>query len=97
MQISATIVLLAIVVEQVTNIIKGAVPVIRDEWSRLTAIIVGIILCFATQVGVLAELNVPIVFPAVDYIVTGLLISRGSNFLHDLLEGVNAYVQARKR
>ncbi|KAF0197470.1 MAG: hypothetical protein FD169_452 [Bacillota bacterium] len=97
MQISATILLLAIVVEQVTNIIKSALPAIRDEWSRVSAIFVGIILCFATRIGILADLNVPVVYPAVDYIITGLLISRGSNFVHDMFEGVNSYVQTRKR
>ena len=97
MQISATVILLAIVVEQITNIIKGAVPGIRDEWSKVAAIVVGIILCFATGMGILAELNVPVAYPAVDYIVTGLLISRGSNFIHDMFTGVNSYVKARKR
>ena len=97
MQISATVILLAIVVEQITNIIKGAVPRIRDEWSKVTAIVVGIILCFATRMGILAELNVPVAYPAVDYIVTGMLISRGSNVVHDMLTGVNTYMQARKR
>ncbi|MDP3486998.1 MAG: hypothetical protein Q8S19_03580 [Bacillota bacterium] len=97
MQISATVILLAIVVEQITNIIKGAVPGIREEWSKVAAIVVGTILCFSTRMGILAELNVPVAYPAVDYIVTGLLISRGSNVLHDMFDGVNSYVQTRKR
>lgn len=97
MQVSATVVLLAIVVEQITNIIKGAVPGIRDEWSKVAAMVVGIVLCFGTRVGVLAELNVPVVYPVVDYVITGMLISRGSNVMHDMFTGVNTYMQARKR
>ncbi|MBT9136507.1 MAG: hypothetical protein DDT34_01588 [Firmicutes bacterium] len=30
-------------------------------------------------------------YPVVDYILTGLLISRGSNVLHDLLQQVGKY------
>lgn len=96
MQLSATIVLLAIVVEQVTNIIKSVIPAVHDEWSQVAAILVGIVLCASARVGMLAELNVPIAYPVVDYVITGLLISRGSNLIHDLFQGVNSFARANK-
>lgn len=88
MEISATIVLLAFVVEQVTSVLKGAIPALRGHLAQSTSMIVGIVLCFSTRVGVLQELSVPTALPFVDYIVSGLLISRGSNFVHDTLHSL---------
>ncbi|MBS3872762.1 MAG: hypothetical protein KGZ92_08155 [Firmicutes bacterium] len=85
MEWSATIVLLAIVVEQVTTVLKGAVPAIKGNLAQATSMLVGIVLCFSTRVGLLQQLSVPTVYPFVDYLVSGLLISRGSNFLHDVI------------
>jgi len=93
---TATIlVLLAVVVEQVVGIIKSAIPKVRNSYSALAAIIVGIALCASTEVGVLAALNVPVVYPAIDYIVSGLLISRGANLIHDLLHNFSTYAKTR--
>lgn len=94
MQVSATLVLLAVVVEQVVTILKGAFPNIRDSYSQIAAMAIGIILCVSAQMGVLTELKVPVVYPFVDYVVTGLLISRGSNLIHDLLHGVSNYTRS---
>jgi len=84
MEISASLILLAIVTEQVTEIIKQAIPQIRNCCSHLVSIAIGVLLCVSTRMGALAELGVSVDYPVVDYVITGLLISRGSNFLHSL-------------
>lgn len=96
MQVSATIILLAIVVEQVTNIIKSAFPAVQKQWCQVVAMVVGIALCLGTRVGILAELNIPVAYPVIDYVISGLLISRGSNLVHDMFQGVNNFVESRK-
>jgi fatty acid desaturase len=95
MDIVTTLVLLAVVVEQVVGIIKSAFPKVRNSYSALAAMLVGITLCISTRVGVLSALNVPIAFPIVDYIISGLLISRGANLIHDLLHGFSNYARNR--
>ncbi|MBS3937484.1 MAG: hypothetical protein KGZ50_02765 [Peptococcaceae bacterium] len=91
MELPLTIVLLAIIVEQVTTVLKGAFPVIRGNRAQAGSMVIGVILCLSTRVGLLQELSVPTIYPVVDYILTGLLISRGSNLLHDLLQQVGKY------
>lgn len=81
----ATLVVLAILVEVCVDIIKSAIPVIRGWKSQLTSIIVGILLATATATGMLNSLGVQLSVPWIDYFLTGLIISRGSNFIHDLL------------
>ena len=97
MQMSASLILLAIVTEQVTEILKQAVPGIRVTYSKLVSMAIGIVLCYSTKIGLLHELDVPIVYPLVDYVITGLLISKGSNFLHDLFSRFNTAILQRSR
>jgi len=83
-----TIVLLAVIVEVVTNGIKAVFPLIKGEnrnGSRLMAAIVGIILCITTSIGILHKLNINVRYDLIDYIITGIIISRGSNAVHDII------------
>lgn len=49
------------------------------------ALIVGIIVSMATQIDVFTILNFGIAIPFVGSFLTGILISRGANVIHDLL------------
>lgn len=83
-----TVLLLAVIVEVVTNGIKAAFPIVKGEngnGSRIMAAIVGIIICTTTNIGILSKLNIDVHFLFVDYIITGIIISRGSNAVHDII------------
>ncbi len=84
----STIFLLAVIVEVVTNAIKAAFPFVKGgeekNGSRITAAVVGIILCITTRVGILKNLNIDISLEILDQIITGIIISRGANAVHDL-------------
>lgn len=81
----ASLVILAILVEVCVDIIKAALPLIKGYRCQLTSVIIGVLLATATTTGLLAMLEVNIAYAWVDYFLTGLIISRGSNFIHDLL------------
>lgn len=89
----STIILLAIIVEVVTNAIKAAFPIVKGgeekKGSRITAAIVGIILCITTNVGILDNFNIEISFEILDHIITGIIISRGANAVHDITSSFN--------
>ncbi|MCR3922610.1 MAG: hypothetical protein NUK65_08875 [Firmicutes bacterium] len=86
----STIVVLAIIVEFTTEIVKSIVPSIRGQYSRIVAILLGMILCVSTRSGLLAIFMIePFFLPQIDYFLTGLIISRGSNILHDLVAKIN--------
>jgi hypothetical protein len=44
----------------------------------------------------LAALGIPLQIPYLGMILTGILVSRGANFMHDLLGSVNAIYQSKK-
>lgn len=93
-----TVVLLAIIVEVVTNAIKTTIPWVKGgkkkNGSRLTAAIVGITLCITTHVGILHNLNIAISLDIIDYIITGIIISRGANAVHDI---TNAFSKSKNK
>ena len=56
--------------------------------DRIGAFIVTIVISMATQLDVFAILNFGISIPFVGSFLTGILISRGANFIHDLLNKI---------
>ena len=84
-----TVVFLAVIVEVVTNAIKSTFPFVKGgsekKGSRITATVVGITLCITTNVGILNKVDIAINYNILDYVITGIIISRGANTVHDLI------------
>jgi hypothetical protein len=51
--------------------------------------LVGIILATLTGVGIFATLDIPVKYAIIDYLLTGVIISRGANIVHDLASRLN--------
>ena len=50
---------------------------------RYVSVLIGVALCILYQVDLLAYFDLVSPWPFVGWIITGLLIGRGSNFIHD--------------
>ena len=75
----AVVVVFAILVEAIINITLSEVPV----WGwvkKVCAYAVGIVLCVIWKVGVISMIGVAGGVPIADYVITGIVISRGSNY-----------------
>ncbi|MDD3493550.1 MAG: hypothetical protein PHZ19_08670 [Candidatus Thermoplasmatota archaeon] len=59
---------------------------VQDLVSKYAAAVVGVALCFLYEVDVLLLVGLKPVWVAGGYIVTGLLIGRGANFVHDFVK-----------
>ena len=82
-----TIFVLALMVEFSTEIIKGVFGA-RKGMGKALAILMGMILCVSTRTGLLQTFGLDILYPMMDYLLTGLIISRGSNIVHDLFSRI---------
>lgn len=60
----------------------------RIDVNQCGVICLAIGACIVTRTALLQEIGISAKIPWVDEICTGLLLSRGSNFVHDLLEKV---------
>lgn len=85
----STVFILSLLVELSTEIIKSAVGFIRGSRTQFVSIVLGIVICFVTTTGILSALDIYIRIPAFDFLITGLIISRGSNIVHDLIKKIN--------
>ncbi|MFW5981460.1 MAG: hypothetical protein ACOCRU_02665 [bacterium] len=84
-----TVLLLAVIVEVLTNSIKAIIPSIKEGYkkngSRIASAVVGITLCITTRIGIISNLDIFISYKIIDYIITGIIISRGANAVHDII------------
>lgn len=64
--------------------------------DRVGALVVGLLLAIGTGLDLMFMVGIPIKIPYVGRILTGLLISRGANFVHDILQSINNIQQNSK-
>lgn len=65
--------------------------------DRVGAIAVGLLLSIGTGTDILAMAGISHKIPLVGMILTGLLISRGSNFIHDFVQGISSISKTAKQ
>lgn len=76
-----------IFIAAITEAIVETFKKVHDfKGEAIVALIVAILLCFLTKTCILCLAKITILPPQVDYIIAGILCSRGSNFLHDFLK-----------
>lgn len=90
------VVAVAIIAEAVWETLKMTWQ--KDKYAtidRAGSLLLGLLLAFATDIDILALVDIKVKF-YVGTILTGILISRGSNFVHDLLGTINSLYQGSK-
>ena len=58
----------------------------KVDLNRIGSAILGILLCILANVDFFALVGVELSIPIVGVVLSGLLVSRGANFVHDLLK-----------
>ena len=88
MEAIAVLMILALLVEAVVETVKQAVSG-GVKWPNVVAMAGGIGICIASGAGIFSILG--IAFPVwLDAAITGVLVSRGSNFISDLFGRLKA-------
>lgn len=62
----------------------------KASLDRIGALAVGLILTITTRMDILALVGLPSITPLVGMILGGIIISRGANFVHDLIKRVQS-------
>ncbi|MDL2318184.1 hypothetical protein LJC74_03695 [Eubacteriales bacterium OttesenSCG-928-A19] len=87
----AMVLMMAVIVEAIVEVVKGWVPAETKTpgwvWPVVSAVL-GVGLCIAASVDVFALLDVSLSVPLLGAVLTGVLISRGANFVHDLWNNI---------
>ncbi|HHT66063.1 MAG: hypothetical protein ACOX25_05710 [Caldicoprobacterales bacterium] len=80
---------IAIVAESIWETIKMMGKDGKFNWDRIGAMIVGLLIAFGTGADLFQMLGIPFRIPYLGIFLTGMLISRGANFIHDLFLALN--------
>lgn len=88
MDIFVKLIVLGILVEAITEVVKLIFVDGELNWNHLISIFIGITFSLAVGLDLLELLNLNSNLPFVGEIATGLIISRGSNAVHDILERI---------
>ena len=88
----ALVVLFEVLVEALVEVIEAGLPdtITPPSWLwPVVSSVIGVAMCVAAHVDALAVLGVEIAIPFIGQVITGLLVSRGSNFLHIVWKKIN--------
>lgn len=85
----AKILILSIIGEAIWETLKMFWQEGKISKDRIGALIVCIIIVWSTDLDIMTTLGIPVKFKVIGILLTGILISRGSNFIHDLFSSVN--------
>ena len=91
-----SLVILAMIGEAVWETAKMVWQNGKISTDRIGAIAIGELLAIGAGMDILAMVGIPLSIPYLGMILTGLLISRGANFVHDLLKSINNLQQNTK-
>ncbi len=82
----AQLALAAILTEKLWESIKLVWEKKRLSIDRLGALALGITIALGTKIDLFATVGLPITIPYLGLILTGVIISRGANFVHDIFK-----------
>lgn len=79
------IIFLATFVEGLINYITGDSDGVPRVVLKYAALVVGVLAAIAYQVDIPTMAGLATAWPVANYIVSGIIIGRGSNYVHDVL------------
>lgn len=88
MQNLTVIVIMAILIEAVITYVKTWVVDKKLQWQVLVSVVLGIIVSIAYNLDIPAAVGITCGVPFVGCVITGILISRGSNYIFDLIKKI---------
>ena len=91
-----SIIILAFLVEAIYTNLRMIWDSNKFNWNNVGALIVSILVAVFTGVDVFPALGINGLIPYVGSILTGILISRGSNVIFDVLKKINQVLSGAK-
>lgn len=86
-----SILVMAIVVESVVDIIKDVFVNKTVMWQKIVSIVLGIVVAVGFGVDLFAMFGLTSTIPYLGTVLSGLLMSRGANYINDILAKITSY------
>lgn len=82
------LVTMALICEAVWESIKMVWQEGKLSIDRIGALVIGVLIAVGAGLDLPAIVKIPVAIPYVGMVLTGILISRGANFIHDLVKKI---------
>ncbi|MBQ7799648.1 MAG: hypothetical protein IJ370_04075 [Oscillospiraceae bacterium] len=88
MQNLTVIIIMAILIEAVITYVKTWVVDKKLQWQALMSVVLGVLVSVVYNLDIPAAVGITCGVPFVGCVITGILISRGSNYIFDLIKKI---------
>lgn len=78
------LIVIAILVEAVWENLKMIWESNKISINRIGSIVLSVLICCLAQIDIFLIVGIQLTFPVVGWILTGVICSRGANFINDL-------------
>lgn len=89
MNVLAQIIVMAFLVEAIWETLKMTWEEGKFSKDKMGALIVGLIIALTMNIDLFISVGLEPIFKYTGVIATGILISRGGNYIHDLIKKLN--------
>lgn len=83
------VILIAILIEAIWENIKMIWQNGKFSVDKIGSLVMSILVCVLVNIDMFSLMNLNISVPFVGSVLTGILVSRGANFVHDLINKIN--------
>ena len=85
----AQLVIVAILIEAIWENIKMVWQNGKFSIDRIGSLVISILICILAKIDIFPIVNLSIMVPVIGSILTGIIVSRGANFVHDLFNKIS--------
>lgn len=85
----AQLVIVAILIEAIWENIKMIWQNGKFSIDKIGALVISVLICILAKIDIFPIVNLSIMVPVIGSIFTGIIVSRGANFVHDLFNKIS--------
>ena len=83
------LVIVAILIEAIWENIKMIWQNGKFSIDKIGSLVISILICILAKIDIFPIVNLSIMVPVIGSILTGIIVSRGANFVHDLFNKIS--------
>lgn len=85
----AQLVIVAILIEAIWENIKMIWQNGKFSIDKIGALVISVLICVLAKIDIFPIVNLSVSIPVIGSIFTGIIVSRGANFVHDLFNKIS--------
>lgn len=83
------LIIIAILVEAIWENLKMIWDKNKLNINMLGSLLLSMIICVLAQINIFKIVGIELIVPIIGYLLTGIIVSRGANFVNDLFTKLN--------